>query len=142
MFPGNMSGLNIAGSTNETKTEVTEMLACKVAPTISGSTNETKNAGGGGLNWAPGVTKMLGSCKVAPTTSNSPKKTKQVAPTTAADLAEEAKQVHGETSSATIRRRTRILLANTIERSYDCPCDLTAMSDADRAQHQFAGQNF
>ena len=34
----------IAGSKNETKTEVTEMLACKVAPTTADSTNETKNA--------------------------------------------------------------------------------------------------
>jgi hypothetical protein len=34
----------IAGSTNETKTEVTKMLARKVAPTIADSTNKTKNA--------------------------------------------------------------------------------------------------
>ncbi len=34
----------IAGSTNETKTEVTEMLACKVAPTTADSTNKTKSA--------------------------------------------------------------------------------------------------
>jgi hypothetical protein len=35
---------SIAGSTNETKTEVAVVLACKVAPTIADSTNKTENS--------------------------------------------------------------------------------------------------